>query len=71
MAKLTFGQSEVGYSPKEPERISKVKSGFAELIDQVNEVKASASNPDTVNKCNIAISEIKEALMWTLIAVNS
>lgn len=62
---LTFGEKAVGlaFNPSGDPAVYACKAGFARLIDQMNDLRASATSPEVKRHASIAITEMESAQM--------
>jgi hypothetical protein len=67
----TFGEKAVGlsFNPSNDNAVDKCKRGFAELIDQMNDLRESSTNPEQKRLCSVAITEAQTAQMWAVKAI--
>lgn len=68
---LTFGQKAVGlsFNPSANPEVEKCKAGFAALIDQMSDLRTSASavnNTEIARMASVAITEAQTAQMWAV-----
>ncbi len=71
---LTFGEKAVGltFNPGGNPQVTAIKAGFAALIDQLNDIRltATVNGPSEVGRlASIAITEAQAAQMWAVKAV--
>lgn len=72
MTDLTFGQKAVGltFNPSGDEAVAKCKQGFADLIDQMQELRRSpASSQEIARMAAVAITNMQTAQMWAVKAL--
>ena len=69
--KLTYGQKAVGltFNPSNNDSVSICKKGFANLIDQIDELRNCPTSPEQERLCSIAIAEMQTAQMWAVKAI--
>lgn len=67
----TFGQKAVGlsFNPSGDDAVGQAKQGFANLIDQMNDLRISSSNPEIKRLASVAITEAQGAQMWAVKAL--
>lgn len=75
---LTYGQKAVGlgFNPSGDDDVARCKQGFADLIDQMNELRNSPvdrhGNPtssEAKRLASVAITEMQGAQMWAVKAL--
>ena len=68
---LTFGEKAVGlsFNPSGDDAVGQCKAGFAKLIDQMNDLRASSESPEQKRLCSVAITEAQTAQMWAVKAL--
>ena len=68
---LSYGQKAVGlpFNPSGNYEVSKCKQGFADLIDQMQQLRANANGSEQVRLASIAITELQGAQMWAVKAL--
>ena len=73
MRNMTFGEKAVGlnFNPSARPAVDKCKAGFAALIDQMNDLRASTENGDVARACSVAITEAQTAQMWAVKALTA
>lgn len=61
----TFGQKAVGlsFNPSGDDAVGNCKQGFANLIDQMNDLRATSKSEQQMRYASIAITEIEGAQM--------
>ena len=71
MTELTFGQKAVGLTinPDCDESMTKCKLTLAELIDQMNDLRAGTAMNQQARLATVAITELEGALMWIILAL--
>ena len=71
MAQQTFGQKAVGlsFNPSGDDAVSECKQHFADAIDQMNDLRNSASSPEVKRMASVAITEMQTAQMWAVKAL--
>lgn len=67
----TFGQKAVGldFNPTGTLEVHEIKSGFADLIDDMNALRNNSSSPEQKRLASIAITELQGAQMWAVKAL--
>lgn len=67
----TFGERAVGltFNPSGSDAVGQCKSGFAALIDQLNDLRTASDNLDVVRLASVAITEAQTAQMWAVKAL--
>lgn len=67
-ADLTFGQRAVGlnFNLSADGKVSKTKQVFADLIDDMNDLRSKSSDPEVKRLASVAITELQTAQMWTV-----
>ena len=65
---LTFGEKAVGltFNPSQDPAVYSCKSGFARVIDQMNDLRNSTDNTEVKRMASIAITEAQTAQMWAV-----
>lgn len=68
---LTFGQRAVGlnFNPSGDDDIGQAKQKFADVIDQLNDMKSETENNEVKRLCSVAITESQCAQMWAVKAI--
>lgn len=68
---LSFGEKAVGlsFNPSQDPAVYACKVGFAHVIDQMNELRASSDNADVKRMASVAITEAQTAQMWAVKAI--
>ena len=71
MTQQTFGQKAVGlsFNPSGEDAVSECKQHFADAIDQMNDLRNSASSPEVKRMASVAITEMQTAQMWAVKAL--
>ena len=67
-ADLTFGQRAVGlnFNPSADDKVSKTKQVFADLIDDMNDLRSKSSDPEVKRLASVTITELQTAQMWAV-----
>lgn len=73
----SFGEKAVGREPVNPGvpisdidlKVSGIKLDFANIIDDLNDLRAEAGDADVMRMLSIAITESQTASMWAVKAV--
>ncbi|RYC70671.1 Acb2/Tad1 domain-containing protein [Spirosoma sordidisoli] len=62
---LTFGQKAVGllFNPSGDDAVGQCKQGFADLIDQMNNLRQTSTSNDQKRHASVAITEMEGAQM--------
>lgn len=71
---MTFGEKAVGltFNPSNDENVQKVKTAYAAIIDQLNDLKQKAitdNNSEAVRMFSVAITEAQTSQMWAVKAI--
>lgn len=68
---LTFGEKAVGltFNPSQDPAVYSCKSGFANVIDQMNDLRNSTDNTEVKRMASVAITEAQTAQMWAVKAI--
>ena len=68
---LTFGEKAVGltFNPSQDPAVYSCKSGFATVIDQMNDLRNSTDNFEVKCMASIAITEAQTAQIWAVKAI--
>lgn len=68
---LTFGERAVGltFNPSQDPAVYSCKSGFAAVIDQMNDLRTSSDDPEVKRMASVAITEAQTAQMWAVKAI--
>ena len=71
MTQQTFGQKAVGlsFNPSGDDAVSDCKQRFATAIDQMNDLRNSASSPEVKRMASVTITELQTAQMWAVKAL--
>ena len=71
MDNLTFGQKAVGlsFNPSNDDSVSKAKQRFADIIDQLNDLRGTTTSGEVKRMCSVAITEAQTAQMWAVKAI--
>lgn len=71
MEELTFGQKAVGrnFNPSNDPYVDKMKQHYADIIDQLNELRSQTDDPEVKRLCSVAITEAQGAQMWAVKAI--
>ncbi len=70
-AGLSFGQKAVGlkFNPSGDDAVDQCKSGFANLIDQMNSLRNNSASGEQKRLASVAITEAQGAQMWAVKAL--
>jgi hypothetical protein len=68
---LTFGQKAVGltFNPSGDDAVTKINQSYADIIDQLNEVRESEGKSEKARLASAAITEAQGAQMWAVKAL--
>ncbi len=68
---LTYGQKAVGlkFNPSGDDAVARCKQMFADVIDQMNDLRVSSTDPEVKRMCSVAITEAQAAQMWAVKAI--
>lgn len=68
---LTFGEKAVGltFNPSQDPAVNACKTGFAAVIDQMNNLRESSDNFAVKRMASVAITEAQTAQMWAVKAI--
>jgi len=71
MEELTFGQEAVGrnFDPSNDPFVDKMKQHYADIIDQLNELRNQTQDPEVKRLCSVAITEAQTAQMCAVKAI--
>jgi len=63
---MTFGEKAVGltFNPSGSPEVDAIKTGFAHIIDRLNDLRTAASEPEIKRMYSVAITESQSAQMW-------
>ena len=67
----TFGQKAVGlsFNPSGDDSVGNCKQGFANLIDQMNDLRTNSTSGEQKRLASVAITEAQTAQMWAVKAL--
>ncbi|MEE3682384.1 hypothetical protein [Actinobacillus pleuropneumoniae] len=67
----TFGQKAVGlsFNLSNDNAVDKCKRIFAEVIDQLNDLRNETTSSEVKRMCSVAITEAQSAQMWAVKAI--
>ncbi|NID09401.1 Acb2/Tad1 domain-containing protein [Fibrivirga algicola] len=67
----TFGQKAVGlsFNPSNSDAVGQCKQGFADRIDEMNNLRNSSTSGEQKRLCSVAITELQTAQMWAVKAL--
>jgi hypothetical protein len=67
----TYGQKAVGinFNPSNDDAIYICKKRYADLIDEMNDLRAKTSSQEQKRLCAVAITELQTAQMWSVKAL--
>ena len=68
---MTFGEKAVGltFNPGNSLEVHSLKVNFANIIDDLNDMRTETENPETKRMLSIAITDLQTAQMWAVKAV--
>lgn len=68
---LSFGEKAVGlsFNPSQNVEVEKIKRQYADIIDNLNNLREKAQSPDEGRMLSLAITESQSAQMWAVKAV--
>ena len=68
---LTFGEKAVGlsFNPGSNSNVHKCKMVFANIIDNMHDLRESTHDAEVKRMCSIAITEAQTAQMWAVKAI--
>lgn len=68
---MTFGQKACGvsFNPDGDELVAMVKARFADIVDELNELREDTENAEMKRMYSIAITEAQTAQMWAVKAI--
>jgi len=71
ISEQTFGECAVGlqFNPSNDDAVAKCKKEFANVIDRMNDLRASTSNQEVKRMASVAITEAQTAQMWAVKAI--
>lgn len=71
MDEQTFGEKAVGlsFNPSAIDEVTKCKSAYAKLIDEMNDLRAISDSQEQKRLCSVAITELQTAQMWSVKAL--
>lgn len=69
--KLSFGQKAVGlnFNPSGDDAVGLAKQKFADVIDQLNDLRNTTESGEVKRMCSVAITEAQTAQMWAVKAI--
>lgn len=67
----TYGQKAVGinFNPSGEDAVHNAKQKCADLIDQMNDLRNTTTDPEVKRMASVAITEMQTAQMWTVKAL--
>lgn len=70
-SELTFGAKAVGlsFNPSDSNAVDVCKQGFAQLIDQMNDLRQLNPSTEIARMASVAITEMQTAQMWAVKAI--
>lgn len=71
MNELSYGQKAVGlnFNPSGDDAVGQAKQKFADIIDQMNDLRSSTTSQEVKRMCSVAITEAQAAQMWAVKAI--
>jgi len=68
---MTYGEKAVGltFNPSGDDAVHACKKGFADMIDQMNDLRTLSSSAEQFRLASIAITEMQGAQMWAVKAL--
>ena len=68
---MTFGEKAVGltFNPSNDPTVQVIKQKFADVIDEIHELRTNQPNSEIARMVSIAITEAQSAQMWAVKAV--
>ena len=68
---LTYGQRMVGasFNPSGNALVDAIKQGYANVIDDMANLREQTDDPEKKRLCSIAITEAQSAQMWAVKAI--
>ena len=68
---LTYGEKAVGltFNPSGDPAVNATKRNFAQIIDNMNDLRGKAQSPESARLYSIAITEAQTAQMWAVKAI--
>lgn len=68
---LTYGEKAVGltFNPSNDDKVGMIKKKYAEIIDEMNDLRNSTVSSEVKRMCSIAITEAQTAQMWAVKAI--
>lgn len=65
---LTFGQKAVGlnFNPSGDDAVAQAKQKYADIIDQLNDLRATTESSEQRRLCSVAITEAQGSQMWAV-----
>lgn len=68
---LDFGQKLVGlkFNPSGLDAVNKSKQGYADLINEMNDLRTTSESPEVKRMCATAITTLQTAQMWATKAI--
>jgi hypothetical protein len=67
----TYGQKAVGinFNPSNDDAIYICKKKYADLIDEMNDLRINSNSQEQKRLCSVAITELQTAQMWSVKAL--
>ena len=65
---MTFGEKAVGltFNPSNDPTVQAIKQKFADVIDEIHELRTNQPNAEIARMASIAITEAQSAQMWAV-----
>lgn len=67
----TFGEKAVGlsFNPSGDDKVSQIKKKYADVIDQMNDLRSNSQSSEQKRLASVAITEAQGAQMWAVKAL--
>lgn len=71
MSEQTYGQKAVGlsFNPSGNDAVGEAKQSYANVIDQMSELRNTSTSPEQKRLASVAITEAQGAQMWAVKAL--
>jgi hypothetical protein len=71
MEELTFGEKAVGitFNPSNNDAVYSIKAKYAEIINDLHDLRTNTTDLEVVRQCSIAITELQTSQMWAVKAL--
>lgn len=65
---LTFGEKAVGirFNPSGDSKVESIKRKYADLIDELNDLRSNSESKEVARQCSVAITEAQTSQMWAV-----